>query len=58
MIARHSNTRCRFTVRHLMKYKPIIEETPSGRLVVDSTKSYGEVGLLHPNSHKGEDFIL
>ena len=42
----------------LDEYKPIIEETPSGRLVVDSTKSYGEVGLLHPHSHKGEDFIL
>lgn len=42
----------------LAEYKPIIEETPSGRLVVDSSLHYGEVGLLHPDSLKVEDYIL
>ena len=42
----------------LREYDKIIEDTPSGRLVVDSSIHYGEVGLLHPQSSTVEEYML
>ena len=39
-------------------YKSIIEETPAGWLVVDSSVHYGKIGLRRPDNIKVEDYIL